>query len=184
MLDMVTPMTAEWVRIAKLKYGNRIPGLGDDNIYIFIDPCVSKNTSVASFGFMVDPTKPRFLYRIVVNPYWAYMMPEDTIRQVIGHEIAHYVHFKFDCYDIGNMAAVKKWEQSILPDGDGGHNSGFSSICATLGVAERVARAYYIATIHDAIVGTIKEKILKYGLGTFILDTHHLEYMRKNTIKF
>lgn len=182
MSELITPMFAEWIRIAKLKYGNTIHGVGDDNIYIQIGPKVCEETPVASFGYVRDPVTARFVYRLRVNPYWACMTPEDTIRQVIGHEIAHYVNIKFDCHYIGIEAADEKYKLAAMPNGDGGHNAVFSNICATLGVDNRFSRAFYISNMFDAISRKLKIKILKSGLGSLILDDHHFEYMKKNKI--
>lgn len=107
------------------------------------------------------------------------MTPADTIRNVIGHEVAHYVSFKMDLVTIGIEETIKKFKSSLKENGDGGYNDQFENICKTLGVDEGFSGEYYTRSKKEKMLLVIK-KFLLVRVTSLVCDDEYKKYVKRN----
>ena len=107
------------------------------------------------------------------------MTPLDTIRNVIGHEVAHYVDFKMDLFKIGVDETIRKFNSSVEENGDGGHNNQFEHIGKTIGVDDRFSLASYFPNGQERIIHSAKLFLINCGMFSVLCDEEYSQYHKQ-----
>lgn len=122
-LSIVKPLVDKWLTIAKEKYGNSLLNLGDDLKVSVTYEDVSYAASIS-----ISNDKQYVLTINGNNTFW--LIPYIT-SNIIGHEIAHYIHLVRD-FALHPDVAYQKWISNM--GNNGGHNYEFQQICNYIGV--------------------------------------------------